>query len=91
MVQDTLCFSPAKGNSLIKCLQAASGMLFLLLLYCKPTHPVLISVVTEELSSSLLASPQCSLSSLLGNSLNVSEESQFLREASGQEPDQVGL
>lgn len=66
-------------------------MLFLLLSYCKPTHPVLIPVVTKELSSGLLASPLWSLSSLLGNSLNLSEESQFLRKASGQEPDQVGL
>ena len=89
--EETLCFSPAKGNSLIIFLRADSGMLFLLLSHCKPTHPVLIPIVTKVLCSGVLASLQCSLSSLLGNSLNVSEESQFLRTVSGQEPDQVGL
>lgn len=82
--EETLCFSPAKGNSLIIFLRADLGMFFLLLSYCKPIHPV--PVVTKG-----LASLQWSLSSLLGNSLNVSEEFQFLRTASGQKPDQVGL
>lgn len=89
--EETLCFPPAKGNSLIIFLRADSGMLFLLLSYCKPTHPVLIPIETKEFCSGVLASRQRSLSSLLGNSLNVSEKSEFLRTASGQEPDQVGL
>lgn len=87
--EETLCFSPAKGNSLIIFLRADLGMFFLLLSYCKPIHPV--PVVTKGLYSGVLASLQWSLSSLLGNSLNVSEEFQFLRTASGQKPDQVGL
>jgi len=89
--EETLCFSPAKGNSLIIFLRAGLGTLFLLLSYCKPTHPVLIPIVMKELCSGVLASLLWALSSLPGNSLNVSEESQFRRTASGQEPDQAGL
>lgn len=82
---------PCKGEFLDHLFQADSGMLFLLLSHCKPTHPVLIPIVTKELCSGVLASLQWSLSSLLGNGLNVSEKSQFLRTVSGQGPDQVGL
>lgn len=89
--EETLCFLPPKGNCLIVSFGADLSMLFLLLSYCKPTHPVLIPIVKKELCSGVLASLQWSLFSLLGNSLNVSEESQFLRTASGQEPNRVGL
>lgn len=89
--REFLCFSAAKGNSLIIFLPADPNMLFLLLSYCKRTHPVLVPVGTKELYSKVLASFHRPLSSLLRNSLNLSEESQFLRTASGQEPDQAGL
>lgn len=89
--EEFLCFSLAKWNSLIIFLPADLSTLFLLLSYCKRTHPVPIPIVTKELYSKVLASFQWSLSSLIRNSLNLSEESQFLRTASGQEPDQVGL